>query len=59
MFSVVVPGDRSARGCNGPQILADQLTLSQPRGEDYANQIILASSDIQTFLCMTLVLCFS
>ena len=25
-----------------PQILADQLTLSQPRGADYAHQIILA-----------------
>ena len=25
-----------------PQILANQLTLSQPRGADYAHQIILA-----------------
>ena len=25
-----------------PQILADQLTLSQPRGVDYSHQIILA-----------------
>jgi uncharacterized Zn-finger protein len=29
-----------------PQILADQLTLSKPRGADYAHQIIL---DFQTF----------
>ena len=32
-----------------PQILADQLTLSQPRGADYAQQIILAPPDFQTF----------
>ena len=32
-----------------PQILADQLTLSQPRGADYAHQIILAPPDFQTF----------
>jgi hypothetical protein len=32
-----------------PQILADQLTLSQPRGADYAHQIILTPSDFQTF----------
>ena len=32
-----------------PQILADQLTLSQPRGADYANQIILTPPDFQTF----------
>ena len=32
-----------------PQILADQLTLSQPRGEDYAHHIILAPPDFQTF----------
>ena len=32
-----------------PQILADQLTLSQPRGADYAHQIIPAPSDFQTF----------
>ena len=37
----VVPG--------GAQILADQLTLSQPRGADYAQQIILAPPDFQTF----------
>ena len=33
----------------GGEILADQLTLSQPRGPDYANQIILAPPDFQTF----------
>ena len=33
-----------------PQILADTLTLSQPRGADYAQQIILAPPDIETFL---------
>jgi hypothetical protein len=33
-----------------PQILADQSTLSQPRGADYANQIILAPPHFQTFL---------
>ena len=32
-----------------PQILADQLTLSQPREADYAYQIILAPPDFQTF----------
>ena len=32
-----------------PQILADQLTLSQPRWADYAHQIILAPPDFQTF----------
>ena len=32
-----------------PQILADQFTLSQPRGVDYAHQIILAPPDFQTF----------
>ena len=40
----VVPGGA------GPQILADQLTLSQPREADYAHQIILAPPDFQTFL---------
>ena len=36
-------------GCRGcPQILADQLTLSQPGGADYAYQIILAPPDFQT-----------
>ena len=34
----------------GPQILADQLPLFQPRGADYAHQIILAPPDFQTFL---------
>ncbi len=28
------------------QILADQLTLSQPGGPDYAHQIILAPPDL-------------
>ena len=32
-----------------PQNLADQLTLSQPWGADYAHQIILAPPDFQTF----------
>ena len=32
-----------------PQILADQLTLSQPRGVYYAHKIILAPPDFQTF----------
>ena len=31
-----------------PQILADQLTLSQPEGADYAHQIVLAPPDFQT-----------
>ena len=31
-----------------PQILADQLTLFQPRGADYAHQIILEPPDFQT-----------
>ena len=31
-----------------PQIMADQLTLSQPRGADYAYQMILAPPDFQT-----------
>ena len=31
------------------QILADHLTLSQPRGEDYAHQMILAPPNFQTF----------
>ena len=33
-----------------PQILADQLTLSQPDGADYAHYIVLATLDFQTFL---------
>ena len=33
-----------------PQILADQLTLSQPGGEGYDHQIILAPPNFQTFL---------
>ena len=40
----------SSQGCRGcPQILADQLTLSQTRGADYAHQIILAPPDFHTF----------
>ena len=31
-----------------PQILVDQLTLSQPGGIDYAHQTILAPPDLQT-----------
>ena len=39
----------SSRG--HPQILEDQLTnISQPRGADYAHQIILAPPDFQTLL---------
>ena len=44
-YRPVVPG--------GPQILADQLTLSQPRGADYSNQIntgIPGFSDLPTAL---------
>ena len=37
------------RECWGSQILADKLTLSQPRGAEYAHQIILAPPDFQTF----------
>ena len=33
-----------------PQILADQLTLPKPGGTVYAQQIILAPPDFQTFL---------
>ena len=33
-----------------PQILTDNLTLSQPGGTDYAHQIILAPPDFQAFL---------
>ena len=40
-----------------PQILADQLTLSQPGGADYARQIILAPPDFQTFLRPCIVQC--
>ena len=36
----VVPG-----GAGGAMVLADQLTLSQPRGADYAHQIIRAPPD--------------
>ena len=48
MFEIrgVVPG-----GAGGAMALPDfdQLTPSQPRGADYAHQIILASPDFQTF----------
>ena len=33
---------RAVGALRHPQFLADQLTLSQPRGADYAHQIILA-----------------
>ena len=33
-----------------PQILADELTLSQPEGGDYSRLMILAPPDFQTFL---------
>ena len=49
MSSIVVHGGDMAL-----QILVDQLTLSQPRGADYANQMILASPDFQTFICFFL-----
>ena len=35
--------------CRNPQILVDQLTLSQPRGADYAHQIMMTPLDFQTF----------
>ena len=38
----------SSQGCRGcPQIFADQLTLSQARGADYAHQIILEPPDFK------------
>ena len=37
-----------------PQILADQLTLSQPEGAVYAHQIILVPPDFQTLLRLCL-----
>ena len=40
---------QGSRLCGHPQILADQLTHSQPGGR-YAHQIILAPPDFQTFL---------
>ena len=33
-----------------PHFVADQLTLSQPRGADYAHQLMLAPPAFQTFL---------
>ena len=33
-----------------PQILADQLSLSQPGGADYAHQITLAPTSCQNFI---------
>ena len=51
---IVMQGCRplGCRGCHGNpmQILADQLTLSQPKGADYFHQIKLAPPDFQTFL---------
>jgi hypothetical protein len=51
-FYLFLPG-LSSLGVPGvpwhPQILVDQLTLSQPRGADYTLQIILAPPDFQTF----------
>ena len=44
----VVPG--GAGDAMTPPDLADQLSLSQPEGTDYAHQIILAPPDFQTFL---------
>ena len=41
--------NRGAEGVITPQILTDQLTLSQPRGAEYAHQIVLASPYFQTF----------
>ena len=50
---LMLPKGLSSVGVPGvpwhPQILADWLTLSQPRGADYAHQIILAPTDFQTF----------
>ena len=45
----VVPGGAGAGLQWHPHFLADQLTLSQTRGADYAHQIILAPPDFQTF----------
>ena len=45
---LVVPA--SVGGAMAPQFLADHLTLPQPKGADYAHQIILAFPDFQTFL---------
>ena len=39
----------SSLGVPGVPWLADQLTLYQPRGADYAHQMILAPLDFQTF----------
>ena len=40
----------SSLGVPRVQISADQLTLSQPRGTDYAPTSLLAPRDFQTFL---------
>ena len=51
--AIVVSTGLSSLGVPGvpfhPQILADQLILSQPRGADYLHQIILAPPDFHTF----------
>ena len=53
LASCAAQGCRS-RGFRGfmppPQILADQLILSQPGGTDYAHHITTAHPDFQTFL---------
>ena len=51
----VLQGCRPWR-CGHPQILANQLTLSQAEGADHAHQMILAPSDFQTFLQPCLIL---
>ena len=48
--SAIAENTISVNQASRPQILADQLTLSQPRGADYAHHIILAPPDFQTFL---------
>ena len=53
----VVPG--GAGGAHAPQILADQLTLSQPGGADYAHHKdtgTLGFSDLPTALHLLLLL---
>ena len=35
---------------HAPQSFADQLSLSQPEGADYAYQLLRAPSDFHTFL---------
>ena len=45
----VVPGGARGAIALHSQILTDQLTLSQPRGAEYAHQIVLTSPNFQTF----------